>query len=81
MRHGGASQPPLRRNRRRARCDSEYLFSFLHCKKIERKPRADYFDFQIMDSGAGFVCLVLDFLADGLLFLITARLTCDVFHR
>lgn len=38
MRYGGVSQPPLRRNRGRARCDSEYLFSFLLCKKIERKP-------------------------------------------
>lgn len=81
MRHGGASQPPLRRNRGRARCDSEYLFSFLLCKKIERKPRAASFAFQIMDSEAGFICLFLDPSADGLLFLLIARLTCDVFHR
>ena len=39
------------------------------------------FVFQIMDSEAGFVCLFLDSSADGLLFLLTARLTCDVFHR
>lgn len=50
MRHGVVSQPPLRRNRGRARCDSEYLFSFLPCKKIERKPRAASFAFQIMDG-------------------------------
>lgn len=39
------------------------------------------FAFQIMDSEAGFVCLFLDPSAHGLLFLLTARLTCDVFHR
>lgn len=51
-------QPLLRRNRGRARCDSEYLFSFRLCKKIERKPRTASFAFQLVDSEAGFVCLI-----------------------
>lgn len=57
MRHRAVSQPPLRRNRGRAGCDSENLFPFLLRKKIERKPRAASFAFQIMDGEAGLVCL------------------------
>ena len=57
------------------------LFSFLLCKKIERKPRGFLF---FSDHGQRSGICMLDFLdlsADGLLFLLTARLTCDVFHR
>lgn len=50
MRHRAVSQPPLRRNRGRAGRDSENLFPCLPCKKIERKPRAASFAFQIMDG-------------------------------